>query len=250
MTLVNTDVRQKSAGRKTYVAIKHILDFAGALLLLLLTSWLLLLCALIIKLDDPRAPVMYNATRIGRRLKPFKMYKFRTMKLSHQGVGRVTEDTLTAPGKLMRRTSLDELPQLLNILRGEMSFVGPRPLTERYVPWYTIRQNRRHDVRPGLTGLAQVNGRVNLSWDKRFAYDVDYVESMSLMNDLKILAATVRKAAGGDDALVSDEAAGFDYFDDFQRDQIKRKLISETELISGAPVFGDLLTAEREGELA
>ena len=116
-----------------------------------------------------------------------------------------------------------------------MSFVGPRPLTERYVPWYTVRQNRRHDIRPGLTGLAQVNGRVNLSWDRRFAYDVDYVDNMTPGTDLRILAATVRKAAGGEDALVADDGAGFDYFDDFQRDQLQRGLIAEEDLIFRRP---------------
>ena len=250
MTALTTDSPPAGPGTP-YGYIKRILDFAGALILLLLTWWIMLLCAAAIKADDPRAPVMYNAKRIGRGLKPFKMFKFRTMKLSHQGAGRVTEDSLTDPGKFLRKTSLDELPQLLNILKGEMSFVGPRPLTERYVPWYTKRQNKRHDVRPGLTGLAQVNGRVNLNWDKRFAFDVDYVEGMSLVGDLKILAATVRKAAGGEDALVTGEGeAIFDYFDDFQRDQIRRKLVSETELISGAAAHEGLSAAVRQEELA
>jgi lipopolysaccharide/colanic/teichoic acid biosynthesis glycosyltransferase len=193
----------------------------------------MLICALVIKADDPRAPVMYNATRIGRGLKPFKMYKFRTMKPSFEGVGQVTEDTLSRPGKILRKLSLDELPQLLNILRGEMSFVGPRPLVERYVPWYTRQQNRRHEVRPGLTGLAQVNGRVNLKWDKRFELDVVYVETLSFTNDLKILAATARKAARGDDALVdSTENSAPGYFDEFQRNQIARNIVSESELVS------------------
>jgi lipopolysaccharide/colanic/teichoic acid biosynthesis glycosyltransferase len=241
MTPVRAAAPQKGADKKVYKYIKPILDFSGALTLLLLTSWVMLLCALAIKIDDPDTPVMYNATRIGKNLKPFVMYKFRTMKPSHQGAGRVTEDTLSAPGKLLRKTSLDELPQLLNILKGEMSFVGPRPLTERYVPWYTKRQHRRHDVRPGLTGLAQVNGRVNLSWDKRFAYDADYVESISLRNDLKIVFATARKALRGEDTLVTGEDGdAFDYFDDFQRDQIRRQLVSEADLISYIPISAEI----------
>jgi undecaprenyl phosphate N,N'-diacetylbacillosamine 1-phosphate transferase len=224
---------------RRYVYIKYTLDFVLALLLLVLTSWVMLLTALVIKLDDPGSPVMYNAERIGKKLRPFKMYKFRTMKPAFEGAGHVSLDTLTGPGKFLRKTSLDELPQLINILRGEMSFIGPRPLTARYVPWYTKTQNRRHDVRPGLTGLAQVNGRVNLNWDRRFALDVDYVENLSFLSDLKIIAATVKKTARGEDAIIDgDSGAVIDYFDEFQRDQIRRKLVEESELISRDPAYG------------
>ncbi|UOO37047.1 sugar transferase [Oscillospiraceae bacterium CM] len=215
---------------KKYVYIKYSLDWLLAAVLLVLTGWLQLLLALVIKLDDPSSPVMYNATRIGKDLKPFKMYKFRTMKPLYEGAGRVEAASLTAPGRFLRRTSLDELPQLFNILRGEMSFIGPRPLILRYVPWYTKRQNSRHDVRPGLTGLAQVNGRVNCAWDKRFAYDADYVDNMSLALDINILFATVFKTLRGDDALVTDDGESFDYFDDFQRDQLRRGLVRASDL--------------------
>lgn len=218
---------------KSYIYIKYMLDFVWALLLLALTSWIMLICALVIKLDDARAPVMYNAIRIGKNLKPFKMYKFRTMKRAYEGTGRVSEETLTRPGKFLRITSLDELPQLINIVKGDMSFIGPRPLTERYVPWYTKRQNFRHAVRPGLTGLAQVNGRVNLGWDKRFMYDVSYVENLSFFNDLKIILLTIKKMIRGEDALQAENGGeSFDYFDEFQQDQIAKKLVFKSELIS------------------
>jgi hypothetical protein len=129
--------------------------------------------------------------------------------------------------------SLDELPQLLNILKGDMSFIGPRPLTERYVPWYTKRQNLRHTVRPGLTGLAQISGRINLPWDKRFEYDVRYVQNLSFKEDAGIFFTTIRKTLGGVDAIADGEDdGGFDYFDDFQRDRIARGLVSAEELIS------------------
>ena len=204
-----------------------------AAILLVLTFWVMLLCALAIKLDDTKAPVMYNAKRIGRDLKPFKMYKFRTMKTECEGAGRVTSDTLTKPGRLLRKLSLDELPQLLNILRGDMSFIGPRPLTERYVPWYTTEQNLRHSVRPGLTGLAQISGRINLRWDKRFAFDVHYVRNLSFKEDLRIFFATFKKLLGGDDAIAAeDDTESFDYFDEFQKDQIARGLVLENQLIS------------------
>ncbi len=221
---------------KTYAYIKYTLDFLFAAVVMLLTFWLLALCALAIKLDDPKSPVMYNAKRIGKGLRPFKMYKFRTMKPVFEGVGRVTVDTLTRPGRIMRKLSLDELPQLLNILKGDMSFIGPRPLTERYIPWYTKEQNLRHSVRPGLTGLAQISGRVNLRWDKRFQYDVQYVKNMSFKEDLVIFFSTIRKTLGGNDAIADGEdSESFDYFDEFQRDQIAKKRVSPAELISYEP---------------
>ena len=221
---------------KRYIYIKYTLDFILAALILALTFWVLLLCALVIKLDDKSAPVMYNARRVGQDLKPFKMYKFRTMKPECEGVGAVTTDTLTRPGRILRKLSLDELPQLFNILRGDMSFIGPRPLMERYVPWYTKEQNLRHSVRPGLTGLAQICGRVNLQWDKRFEYDVQYVKSLSLKEDVAIFFSTFRKALGGNDAIAGAEnTEPVGYFDEYQRDLIAHGLLSETELISYEP---------------
>jgi len=131
-------------------------------------------------------PVLFVQERAGLGGRPFRLVKFRTMRL---GEGTDAE-RLTRFGRFLRAASLDELPELWNVLRGEMSLVGPRPLPTRYLPRYTPEQNRRHEVRPGVTGLAQVNGRNALDWETKFLYDVTYVDSRSLWLDLKILAET------------------------------------------------------------
>ena len=132
-------------------------------------------------------PVFFFDMRAGRLGRPFRLVKFRTMRT---GDGP-DEERMTRFGRILRATSLDELPELWNVLKGDMSLVGPRPLPVRYLPRYTPQQNRRHEVRPGLTGWAQVNGRNALDWDEKFRYDVDYVDSMSLALDLKIILLTV-----------------------------------------------------------
>ena len=134
-------------------------------------------------------PVFFFDLRAGRGGRPFRLVKFRTMR---EGPGG-DEDRLTCAGRFLRATSLDELPELWNVLRGEMSLVGPRPLPVRYLPRYAPWQRRRHDVRPGLTGWAQVNGRNALSWEEKFRFDVDYVSRRSLAFDAKILLLTVRR---------------------------------------------------------
>jgi sugar transferase EpsL len=141
------------------------------------------------------APVVFRQRRPGRDGKQFTILKFRTMTDARgiDGEPLPDERRLTRVGLLLRKTSLDELPQLVNVLRGDMSLVGPRPLLERYEPWYTRRECTRRDVRPGITGWAQVNGRNALSWDRRLELDAWYVERLSLALDLRILAATVAK---------------------------------------------------------
>ena len=131
-------------------------------------------------------PVLFRQDRAGKGCRPFTLCKFRTMRT---GEGTDAE-RLTRFGRILRASSLDELPELWNVLRGEMSLVGPRPLPVRYLPRYTPEQNRRHEVRPGITGWAQVNGRNALDWATKFRYDVDYVDSRSIGLDLKILAMT------------------------------------------------------------
>ena len=131
-------------------------------------------------------PVLFAQDRAGRQGKPFTLYKFRTMR---EGAGSDAE-RLTRFGRFLRATSLDELPELWNVLKGEMSLVGPRPLPVRYLPRYTPEENRRHEVLPGITGWAQVHGRNALDWETKFRYDVDYVDSRSLALDLRILAMT------------------------------------------------------------
>lgn len=137
-------------------------------------------------------PVLLRQTRPGLQGRPFVLYKFRTMTQALDGVGRLLPDAerLTPVGRVLRAASLDELPQLFNVLRGEMSLVGPRPLLMEYLPLYTPQQMRRHEVRPGVTGWAQVNGRNAISWEERFALDVWYVDHRSFLLDLRILVLT------------------------------------------------------------
>jgi undecaprenyl phosphate N,N'-diacetylbacillosamine 1-phosphate transferase len=219
-----------------YIYFKYAVDFVAATVLLVLASWILLLCVIMIKLDDPKAPVMYNSERIGKDCRPFKMYKFRTIKTKFSGIEVPAAFSFTTPGKILRKTSLDELPQLLNILKGEMSFIGPRPLIRQYIPWYTREQNSRHLVRPGLTGFSQINGRVNLPWDKRLEMDVEYVKNISFMNDVKILFMTFFAVFGGENTLVDDGSDYDRYFDAFQREQIEKGLVDASELVGASPV--------------
>jgi lipopolysaccharide/colanic/teichoic acid biosynthesis glycosyltransferase len=146
------------------------------------------------------APVLFRQQRPGLHGRPFTLLKFRSMREARDASGRVLADAerLTSFGRALRRTSLDEMPELLNVLKGEMSLVGPRPLLMQYLSRYTPRQARRHEVLPGITGLAQVSGRNALSWEQRFELDVWYVEHRSFWLDLTILAKTVRKVVVGD----------------------------------------------------
>lgn len=141
------------------------------------------------------SPALFTQERPGRWEKVFKLYKFRTMTDERDEKGTLLPDEvrLTKFGKILRSTSLDELPELFNILKGDMSLIGPRPLLVRYLPYYTEAERHRHDVRPGLTGLAQVNGRNALGWEDRFAYDLQYVENCSFLLDMKVLAMTAGK---------------------------------------------------------
>ncbi|MBW2733968.1 MAG: sugar transferase [Deltaproteobacteria bacterium] len=154
------------------------------------------------------APVLFRQARPGKHGKIFTALKFRTMRdaVGSDGVALPDEERLTAVGELLRKTSLDELPQLLNVVKGEMSLVGPRPLLVRYLERYSAEQARRHDVLPGITGWAQVHGRNATSWDDRFANDVWYVENWSLALDVKILAATVLTVVRREG--ISEEGAG------------------------------------------
>lgn len=179
--------------------LKRPLDLIGALVLLLPALPLMALAALAIRLDSP-GNVLYRQTRIGRGGKPFRIYKLRTMTTrTHDADGRKLRDRerVTTAGRWIRKLSLDELPQLINIIKGDMSFIGPRPLVERYLPYYTPEEMHRHDVRPGVTGWAQVNGRSDLGWEERFAYDLEYVRDLSLLFDLKIAFLTVKRVLSG-----------------------------------------------------
>lgn len=174
--------------------VKPLLDRLGAALLLLLLSPLLLATALSVALAMGR-PILFRQERPGLHGKPFSICKFRTMSDTRDARGNLLPDEqrLKGVGKIIRSLSLDELPQLLNVLRGEMSFIGPRPLLTEYLPLYTPAQATRHDVLPGITGLAQVNGRNAISWQEKFRYDTEYVRTLSFATDLRILLLTVKK---------------------------------------------------------
>jgi sugar transferase EpsL len=173
---------------------KRVLDILIALPALLILSPVLLCLALMIRLSQG-APVFFRQVRPGKDGKPFTIYKFRTMSDRRDLSGRVLPDDerLTRLGRFLRSTSLDELPELVNVLKGEMSIVGPRPLLMQYLDRYTPEQMRRHEVKPGITGWAQVNGRNAVTWEDKFKFDVWYVDNQSPSLDLRIIALTVWK---------------------------------------------------------
>jgi lipopolysaccharide/colanic/teichoic acid biosynthesis glycosyltransferase len=173
---------------------KRIIDILGSGLGLLMLSPVLAIVAYKIR-RDMGAPVLFRQTRPGLYGKPFEMIKFRTMRDVIDANGRPLPDAerLTTLGRFLRSSSLDELSELWNVLKGDMSLVGPRPLLMEYLPLYSPEQARRHEVRPGITGWAQVNGRNAISWDEKFALDVWYVDNQSLRLDLKIIWLTIRK---------------------------------------------------------
>jgi lipopolysaccharide/colanic/teichoic acid biosynthesis glycosyltransferase len=176
-----------------YETLKRILDVTGAFVVLSLTIPLLALAALVVRLTMG-APVVYRQTRSGRGGRSFTLLKLRTMRLPTDANGSLVlsdDSRLTAAGRWLRATSLDELPQLWNVLRGDMSLVGPRPLLPEYLSRYSPEQARRHEVLPGITGLAQVSGRNALSWEEKFRLDVWYVDHRSLTLDLWIMCRTL-----------------------------------------------------------
>lgn len=173
---------------------KRPLDIVCGVLAVGFFWWLYVIVAVLVRVKLG-SPVLFTQERPGRDEKIFKLYKFRTMTDERDEKGELLPDEvrLTKFGRLLRSTSLDELPEVLNILRGDMSIIGPRPLLVRYLPWYTEKERHRHDVRPGLTGLAQMNGRNALGWEDRFAYDLEYVNHLTFLMDCKILLMTVGK---------------------------------------------------------
>ncbi|MBQ3427189.1 MAG: sugar transferase [Clostridia bacterium] len=175
--------------------IKRPMDFALALLAIIVFCWLFALVAILVRIKLG-SPILFKQPRPGKDEKIFNMYKFRTMTDARDENGELLPDEmrLTRFGKILRKTSLDELPEAFCILKGDMSIVGPRPLLVQYLPRYNERQRRRHEVRPGLTGLAQINGRNAISWEEKFDWDVKYVDSITLWGDVKIIAMTVWKA--------------------------------------------------------
>ena len=175
--------------------VKKILDFIFAIILLIILSPVMVIAVIAIKIEDPKGSVIFKQERPGKDTKIFKVYKFRTMRVETERDGKPLSDMerMTKVGSFLRKTSIDELPQLFNIIRGEMSFIGPRPLLVEYLPYYTEEEMKRHSVIPGITGLAQVSGRNNLNWDERFKKDIEYVEKCSFVLDIKIFFLTILK---------------------------------------------------------
>lgn len=174
--------------------LKPVIDTIAALGILLLTIPITLAVTALLYFYNQGKPFFFQL-RPGRNGEIFKIIKFKTMNDRHDAQGKLLPDStrLTPVGRFVRKTSLDELPQLLNVLKGDMSLVGPRPLLPEYIPLYNEHQQRRHEVKPGITGWAQINGRNTISWAQKFDYDVWYVEHMSLVLDLKILGVTLLK---------------------------------------------------------
>lgn len=180
--------------------IKRLLDIVCSLAALLVFWWLYLILALLVRIKLG-TPIIFKQERPGKDEKIFNLYKFRTMTDERDESGNLLPDgeRLTKFGRMLRNTSLDELPELFNILKGDMTIIGPRPLLVKYLPYYTEEEKHRHDVRPGLTGLAQINGRNSISsWERRFQYDLEYISDVTFFKDVKILILTVRNVLKSD----------------------------------------------------
>lgn len=203
--------------------IKRCLDFLLSLCgIIVLSPVLLVLCILVrVKLGSP---IFFNQERPGKDEKIFTLHKFRTMTDARDEKGELLPDAvrLTKFGKFLRTTSLDELPELFNILKGDMSVIGPRPLLVYYLPYYTERERLRHSVRPGLTGLAQVSGRNFLDWDKRFQKDVEYVEHLTFGMDMKVLWMTVQTVLGHTEEVAEDTNAAEGNFAEIRKRQLEK----------------------------
>lgn len=195
--------------------IKRVIDIlTSSILVILLLPFFFIVSILLVYKQG--FPILFKQRRIGKGNKEFAMYKFRTMTNAKDVNGNLLSDRerLTTTGKFLRKTSLDELPELFNVLIGDMSLIGPRPLLIKYLPYYSKRELKRHEMRPGISGLAQVSGRNHLSWDERLETDVQYVEKFSIFLDLKIIWKTIIQVIGQKDVLeVSSEIMpDFDHY--------------------------------------
>ncbi|MEK3806942.1 sugar transferase [Bacillus sp. FSL H8-0547] len=201
--------------------VKRPMDFILSLIALIVLSPVLLIVALLVR-TKLGSPVLFKQKRPGLNEEIFMMYKFRTMTDARDENGNLLPDhvRLTKFGRLLRSTSLDELPELINILKGDMSIIGPRPLLVQYLQLYTDHQKRRHEVRPGLSGLAQVNGRNAISWEDKFNLDVEYVENVRFIEDWKIIFLTVKKVFVRE-GINSGTAATIEPFKGSQEETIK-----------------------------
>lgn len=189
--------------------IKRLIDIILSLLVIVLFCWLYAIVAILVRVKLG-SPVLFKQARPGKDEKIFNMFKFRTMTDERDANGELLPDEirLTKFGSFLRKTSLDELPEFFNILKGDMSFIGPRPLLVKYLPYYNERERLRHSIRPGLTGWAQAHGRNAISWEKKFEYDVWYVEHMSFLTDIRVIIDTVK-------AVLHSEGVALNALEDF-----------------------------------
>ena len=192
---------------------KRPIDFVCGLTAVIVFSWLYVIIAALVRIKLG-SPVLFTQDRPGKDEKIFKLYKFRTMtdERDENGELLLDEERLTKFGKWLRSTSLDELPEVFNIIKGDMSVVGPRPLLVRYLPRYNESQRRRHEVRPGLSGYAQVHGRNAISWEEKFRMDVEYVDHITFIGDIKVIIDTVWKAVVRHDGISSETSATMEEF--------------------------------------
>lgn len=203
--------------------VKRIIDFFTALLSLIILSPLLLVITIWLHYANKGAGAFFYQDRVGKGGRFFKIYKFKSMTDERDENGQLLPDAkrLTKVGRFVRLTSIDELPQLINILKGDMSLIGPRPLPVEYYPFYNETEQHRHDVLPGITGWAQVNGRKSVKWDQKLSYDVEYVRNQSFALDLKIFWLTVYKVIKRDDVGV--DTSGIGHFYNFRSEQWEKE---------------------------
>ena len=208
--------------------IKRLLEILCVLAALIVFGWLYIIVAILVRIFMGN-PVIFRQPRPGKDEKIFDLYKFRTMRDGYDKDGKPLPDEVRLGkfGKLLRATSLDELPEAFNILKGDMSVVGPRPLLVKYLPYYTEEQHHRHDVRPGLSGYAQVRGRNTVSWEDKFAMDLKYIEHVTFWEDLKIILQTVLKAFVKQEGISSETSVTMD---DFEEYSLNKKNSSDKQL--------------------
>lgn len=202
---------------------KRLIDLVVAFLMLVILLPILILLTLLLLIVNKGFPFFFQQ-RVGKHEKLFKIWKFRTMTNERDSEGNLLSDTerLTTLGRFVRKTSMDELPQLFNVFKGEMSLIGPRPLLVQYIPWYSEEEKLRHTVRPGITGLAQVSGRNFIKWDDRLALDVLYVKKIAFVTDMKIVFKTLKNVITSKDVAVDANALTED-FDKYRKKQLKDK---------------------------
>ena len=200
---------------------KRPLDIVCALLALLVFGWLYAVVAILVKVKLG-SPVIFKQPRPGKDEKVFNLYKFRTMTEKKDENGNLLPDELrlTRFGGFLRKTSLDELPEAINILKGDMSVVGPRPLLVKYLPYYNKKEKHRHDVRPGLSGYAQVHGRNAISWDEKFALDIEYINRITFAGDLKIIFLSVFKSFVKQEGVSSDTCVTMEDFTEYAKSRV------------------------------